>query len=112
VSSFLVILGVLLFVNPLLWVWGIVDCARRDRRAFAASGRSKGRWLATVTLFGSAASIGYFGLVRPSVRRAGQTLVRRPSPRSEVEDDIVDDMDRWNSFMVGQDATEASLDEP
>ncbi len=75
-----------ILLMPAGWIGGIADVRRRDSAAFAATGRSRTAWLFAIAIGGIAGAVVYLSLVRPSVRRAEDSLLL-DLDRSGVGDD-------------------------
>ena len=50
-----------------LWVWGIVDAAKRSNEAYAKAGSNKTLWIVLMVLFGDLAVLIYAFAVRPKL---------------------------------------------
>jgi Phospholipase_D-nuclease N-terminal len=95
----------LLVIPTIVWIWGCIDCCRRDSRAFAATGRSKPMWCAAVIVVGVFGALGYLIVVRRSVRRAElsareRETTRRTSMRVDGTRDDMADEEAWSAFMA------------
>ena len=50
-----------------LWVWGIVDAAKRSNEAYTKAGSNKTLWIVLMVLFGDLAVLIYAFAVRPKL---------------------------------------------
>lgn len=64
VGLILLVVFVALFA---LWIWGIVDAARRTEADFVAAGSSKTLWIVLNVLFAPLTTIIYAAAVRPKL---------------------------------------------
>lgn len=50
-----------------LWIWGIIDAAKRSNEAYAKAGSNKTLWIVLMVLFGDLAVLIYALAVRPKL---------------------------------------------
>jgi len=50
-----------------LWVWGIVDAAKRSNEAYVKAGSNKTLWIVLIVLFGDLAVLIYALAIRPKL---------------------------------------------
>ncbi len=50
-----------------LWIWGIVDAAKRSNESYAKAGSNKTLWIVLIVLFGDLAVFIYAVVVRPKL---------------------------------------------
>ena len=62
---FLIVLFVLASFG--LWVWGIVDAAKRSNEAYVKAGSNKTLWIVLMVLFGDLAVLIYALAIRPKL---------------------------------------------
>ena len=63
--AFLIVLFVLAGFG--LWVWGIVDAAKRSNEAYTKAGSNKTLWIVLMVLFGDLAVLIYALALRPKL---------------------------------------------
>ena len=58
------VLVILVILVSAFWFLGLVDAARRPAREYGSAGRSKGRWILAILLFGLFDAIASLVMVR------------------------------------------------
>ena len=55
-----------------VWVWSIIDAAKRDDTEWAAAGKNKVLWIVLIALLGVLASLVYLVAARPALKEAAR----------------------------------------
>jgi hypothetical protein len=79
--TFFILFWVALFVaNIAVWLWGLIDAARRPDWAFNAAGSNKIMWVVLIAVLGAIPSIIYLAAIRSGVRGAEEAWAGRVAP--------------------------------
>lgn len=62
-----------------VWLWGLIDAARRPDQAFQAAGSSKVLWIVLIVLLGTLGSLIYLLAIRPKFARTSPQSGGMPS---------------------------------
>ncbi len=86
IVAFFVLWAVLGAAGFGVWLWGLIDAARRPEWAYAVSESSKTFWIVLIAVLGAIPAIIYLSAIRPRVRAAEDAVSRgqAPTPASSV----------------------------